>query len=165
MGDMDRRTADVTGFEVTSDAELYRRHAPELVRFAAMLVGDDAEDVVASAFARCMSADGWSAVGNHRAYLFRAVTNEARTLQRSAVRRRTREQRVPVDGVVEVGVPRPDVWEAVDALSIRQRAVVYLTYWHDMSDMMVAEHLGIGPGTVRRHLARARDRLRKVLHD
>jgi RNA polymerase sigma factor (sigma-70 family) len=165
MGEMDRRTADVTGSEVTSDAELYRQHAPELVRFAAMLVGDDAEDVVASAFARCMSAEGWSEVENHRAYLFRAATNEARTLQRSAASRRLREQRLAADGVVEVGVPRPEVWEAVESLSIRQRAVVYLTYWHDMSDVMVAELLGIGPGSVRRHLARARDKLRKVLHD
>lgn len=162
---MDRRTVDVTSSDAVSDAELYRRHAPELVRFAAMLVGDDAEDVVASAFARCMSADGWSGVRNRRAYLFRAVANEARTFQRSALRRQVREQRVATDGVVEVGVPRPEVWEAVDTLSIRQRAVVYLTYWHDMSDVMVAEHLGIGPGSVRRHLARAKDTLRKVLHD
>jgi len=164
MGEMDRRTADVTCSGV-SDAELYRQHAGELVRFAALLVGDDADDVVASAFARCMSTDGWSGVENRRAYLFRAVTNEARTFQRSTVRRRAREQRVAMDGIVEVGVPRPEVWEAVESLSIRQRAVVYLTYWHDMSDAMVAEHLGIGPGSVRRHLARAREKLRKVLHD
>lgn len=148
-----------------SDAELYRQHAPELMRFAAMLVGDDAEDVVASAFARCMSADGWAGVENRRAYLFRAVANEARSFQRSVARRRAREQRVAVDGVVEVGVPRPEVWEAIESLSIRQRAVVYLTYWHDMSDLMVAAHLGIGPGSVRRHLARSKDRLRKVLDD
>lgn len=165
MGEMDRRTVDVTSLEAASDAELYRQHAPELVRFAAVLVGDDAEDVVASAFARCMSAEGWAGVENHRAYLFRAVANEARSLQRSAVRRRVREQRVAVDGIIEVGVPRPEVWEAVESLSIRQRAVVYLTYWHDMSDVMVAEHLGIGSGSVRRHLARAKDTLRKVLHD
>jgi RNA polymerase sigma-70 factor, ECF subfamily len=165
MGEMDRRTADLTNSGVVSDAELYRRHAPELVRFAVILVGDEAEDVVASAFARCMSADGWSGVENRRAYLFRAVTNEARTFQRSAARRRVREQRVAMDGVLEVGVPRPEVWAAVESLSIRQRAVVYLTYWHDMSDVMVAEHLGIGPGSVRRHLARARDKLRKVLHE
>lgn len=165
MGEMDRRATDVTGSGAVSDAELYRLHAPELVRFAAMLVGDDAEDVVASAFARCMTSDGWSRVENHRAYLFRAVANEARTLQRSAVRRRAREQRLAVDGVVEVGLPRPEVWEAVESLSVRQRSVVYLTYWHDMTDVMVAEHLGIGAGSVRRHLARARDKLRKVLHD
>jgi RNA polymerase sigma factor (sigma-70 family) len=162
---MDRRTTDMTGPEVGSDAALYRQHAGELVRFAAMLVGDDAEDVVASAFARCMSTDRWSGVENRRAYLFQAVTNEARTFQRSAARRQAREQRVTVDGVVEIGVPQPEVWEAVESLSIRQRAVVYLTYWHDMSDVMVAELLGIGAGSVRRHLARAREKLRKVLHD
>lgn len=47
---------NVTSPGAVSDAELYRRHAPALVPFAAVLVGDDAEDVVASAFARCISA-------------------------------------------------------------------------------------------------------------
>jgi DNA-directed RNA polymerase specialized sigma24 family protein len=42
---------------------------------------------------------------------------------------------------------------------------VYLTYWEDMTDQMAADHLGISAGSVRRHLARARDHLRKVLHD
>jgi RNA polymerase sigma factor (sigma-70 family) len=163
---MDQRTADVTSSDAMSDAEVYRRHAGELVRFAAMLIGvDDADDVVASAFARCMFADGWSRVDNRRAYLFRAVANEAHSYQRSSASRRLREQRVPVDHVIEVRTPHPEVWAAVESLSVRQRAVVYLTYWHDMDDQMVARHLGIGSGSVRRHLARAKEKLRKVLHD
>ncbi len=52
---------------------------------------------------------------------------------------------------------------AFDELSVQQRAVTYLTYWHDMSVAQVAEALGVSDGTVRRQLARARDRLRGVL--
>ncbi len=67
--------------------------------------------------------------------------------------------------VVHLPELRPEVQQAVERLSVRQRAVVYLTYWEDMTDQMAADHLGISAGSVRRHLARARDHLRKVLHD
>jgi RNA polymerase sigma factor (sigma-70 family) len=55
------------------------------------------------------------------------------------------------------------VREAVAGLSVRQRAVVVLTYWADLDPRAVAERLGISEGSVRRHLARARARLREVL--
>ena len=61
--------------------------------------------------------------------------------------------------------PRPEVLAAVARLSPRQRAVVYLTYWDDLDPMSVAEVLGISDGAVRRHLARARKSLRRLLDD
>jgi RNA polymerase sigma factor (sigma-70 family) len=51
----------------------------------------------------------------------------------------------------------------VQRLSLRQRAVVFLTYWEDLGPASVAELLGISEGAVRRHLARARARLKEVL--
>jgi RNA polymerase sigma factor (sigma-70 family) len=58
---------------------------------------------------------------------------------------------------------RPEIRRAVAALSARQRAVIVLTYWADLDPRHVAERLGISEGSVRRHLARARAHLRKVL--
>ena len=52
---------------------------------------------------------------------------------------------------------------ALDALSVQQRAVIYLTYWHDLSVDQVADALDVGDGTVRRQFARARARLRGAL--
>ena len=52
---------------------------------------------------------------------------------------------------------------AVDRLSVQQRAVILLTYWMDLDPKSTAERLGISEGAVRRHLARARARLREVL--
>jgi RNA polymerase sigma factor (sigma-70 family) len=49
-------------------------------------------------------------------------------------------------------------------LSLRQRAVVVLAYWADLTPDDIADRLGISEGAVRRHLARARARLRAVLH-
>jgi RNA polymerase sigma-70 factor (ECF subfamily) len=149
-----------------SDAEAYRRYAPELVRFATVLVGaGDAQDVVANAFVRCLSSKGWRDVKNRRAYLFRVVANESRNLKRSVARRKAREARVGADPMVQTPSPRPDVIDALGGLSVRQRAAVYLAYWDDMTDQMIGDHLGIGAGSVRRHLARARSKLREVLDE
>ena len=56
-----------------------------------------------------------------------------------------------------------DVLAAVDRLSVQQRASVVLTYWEDLSPSEVAFRLGITEGSVKRHLARARSRLKELL--
>lgn len=86
-------------------------------------------------------------------------------MQRSFFRRRTRERRFAERWLHEDTGFRPDVVEAVVRLSPQQRACVYLTYWEDLTPPKVAEHLGIGEGTVKNHLAPARAKLREVLDD
>ncbi len=149
-----------------TDSDIYRSHAGALVGLATVLVGpDDAQDVVSSAVLRSISNTGWGRVSNRRAYLYRAVTNEARNLRRGDSRRRARETRSAQPSEASLPEVYPEVRAALERLSVRQRAVVYLTYWEDMTDHMAAECLGISAGSVRRHLARAKTRLRKVLHD
>ncbi len=148
------------------DAELYREHGPALMRFATGLVGPhDAGDVVQSAVLRAFTSGGWSQVTNHRAYLYRSVMNEARSQHRSTMRRRARELRTVHPAVGENPEIRPEVLEAVASLSPRQRAVVYLTYWEDLDEASVAARLGIGRGSVRRHLGRGREKLRTLLDE
>jgi RNA polymerase sigma factor (sigma-70 family) len=152
--------------EAPGDAEVYARLAPELIAFAVGLVGiADASDVVSGALVDVLAAPGWSVVTNQRAYLYRAVFNEAATWTRRSSRRRGVEQRVAGRDRWDLPTFRPDVRAAVERLSVRQRAVVLLTYWADLDPMMVGELLGISDGSVRRHLARARARLRKVLDE
>ena len=43
------------------------------------------------------------------------------------------------------------VWQALGALSERQRAVVVLRYYADLSEVEIADTLGIAPGTVKSH--------------
>jgi len=146
-------------------AEAYRRYSGDLIRFATGIVGPgDAEDAVSNAMVKVLRSPTWARVDNPRSYLYRAVLNEARSLYRSRSRRRAREERVATPGVVppEDRV-RPEVLDAVRALSPRQRAVVVLTYWEDLDEASVARRLGIGAGSVRRHLGRARAHLREVL--
>lgn len=152
--------------ERRSDAEIYADHAVALVCFATVLVGPlNAQDVVSSAVLRSLGSPGWSQVQNHRGYLHQAVANEARNLFRNDGRRRNGEVRMSGQALIHLPEFRPDVLQAVEKLSVRQRAVVYLTYWEDMTNQMTADYLGISAGSVRRHLARAKSHLRGGLHD
>lgn len=149
-----------------SKEEIYRRHARDLTRFATSLVGpSDAGDVVSGAVMRAMWSEKWDDVRDHRAYLYRAVLNEARMLARSSSRRRVREARAAVgETTFEVDF-RPDVAEAVGRLSVQQRAAVFLTYWEGLTQDQVGERLGISIGSVKRHLSRARSRLKDLIHE
>jgi RNA polymerase sigma-70 factor (ECF subfamily) len=144
--------------------ELYGKHAEELTRFATGLVGPtEAPDVVADAVLRCLSSDRWMTVRDARPYLYRAVLNQARQSHRGAMRRAARDARFAQTRPAEPPEVRPEILEAVAQLSLRQRAVVVLTYWEDLDPAQVATRLQISDGSVRRHLARARARLREVL--
>jgi RNA polymerase sigma-70 factor (ECF subfamily) len=47
----------------------------------------------------------------------------------------------------------------------QQRAAVYLTYWRDLPISETSELLGCRPGTVKRYLFLARNRLKELLSD
>lgn len=155
-----------------ADAEIYRKYADELVRFASGLVGPSgAEDVVANAVLRAISGSQWSRVDNQRAYLYRAVLNEAHSQHRSTTRRLNREIRAFQRDVPNgVAVSRSDtsnvdfdVLIALRRLSERQRAVIHLTYWADLPVTDIASLLGLPTRTVERELSRARTRLEAML--
>lgn len=146
------------------DAELYRKYGDELVRFASALVGPTgAEDVVATAVLACFSTSRWPTVTNRRAYLYRAVLNQALKSRRRAEHRlaaemelaATRDEPDPGLGV--------DVIRALRQLSMRQRAVMFLTYWEELSAAEAATTLGLSLRTVERELAAGRTRLRRLL--
>jgi RNA polymerase sigma factor (sigma-70 family) len=143
--------------DVEDDAELYRRYAADLIRFATALVGPhDAEDVLATAVVHALGAPRWAVVENRRAYLYRAILHEVSKLRRSSRRRLAREQRAATSGAAELVARDVDVLAALGWLSARQRAVVFLTYWADMAVAEVAAELGISVRTVERELTASR---------
>lgn len=157
---MDRMT------EVHSEAGLYAEYRNELVRFANSLVGpSDAADAVSDAMVSLLTGGVLAEVENPRALMYRAVLAKARSMQRSGFRRRARERRFAAEMVEEAPELRPDVVQAVVGLSVQQRACVFLVYWEDLTPGQVAVRLGIGEGTVKKYLARARAHLREVLDD
>ena len=147
-----------------SDADVYRAHAIELVRYATVLVGpDDAADVVADAVLAAFASRAWPTVANRRAYLYRAVYHRALDLRRSAERRHLREVATASSEPIVAAEPSLDAQRALAHLPAQQRAVVYLTYWSDLTPAQAAELLDVSEGAVRKQLARARDTLRRVL--
>lgn len=146
--------------------EVYARCHSDLVRFATALVGrDDALDVVSEAVTSTLESGWLEGVDDLRAYWFRAVANRAASWHRSTLRRRGREARgAPLSSVVGDGSLTADAArEMLSVLTGQQRAVVYLTYWHDWDPATVASTLGVSEGTVRKQLARGRARLREVM--
>ena len=136
------------------DAEFYEQHAPEFVRFASALVGPAAaEDLVADTVVRVVRSPAWRQATNRRAYAYRAMVNEAKQLDRANQRRLARELRVgswPTDA--PSAALRPAVTRAMRALSVRQRGVVFMTFWLDLPTDEIAQTLGVSTRTVQRDL-------------
>ena len=148
--------------------EFMRGRWPAMVRLAFGLTGDmgHAEDVAQAAFARAYAS--WGRVrrtGDPDAYVRRIVINENR--------RRFRKRRVAEDLSGEPPEPRSPgsspgleersaLLDALRMLGPRQRAVVVLRYWLDMSEAETAAALNCSTGTVKSQASRALATLRKT---
>ncbi len=138
---------------------------PGLVRLAFGLTGDRwlAEDLAQATLARAYVA--WRRVrraDDPDAYLRRILVN---TSNRRFRRRRVAEQpgdppETPVDGPADLVGERTALLAALRLLPPRQRAVIVLRYWSDLSDAQIAATLGCSAGTVRSQLSRALAKLR-----
>jgi RNA polymerase sigma-70 factor (sigma-E family) len=148
-------------------AALYRSHRLGMVKLAILLVDDldTAEDVVQDAFAALHRR--WPALHNTDAavsYLRISVLNGARSILRR--RRTARLNPRPDDGVTTVdgadsaallAEEHREVLEAIRQLPSRQREVIVLRYWADLSEADVAATLGISVGAVKSNASRGRD--------
>ena len=143
---------------------VWRAHAPAAMRFATAVVGPtDAHDVTTSAFLRVTQQPGWTDIEHFDRYLIRAVRNEAQNLYRQRRRRWQRDLLAMRPEASTDPVPDIDLLRAIAALSVQQRSVVFLAYWHDMTEAQIAETLDVARSSVHRTLARARIALRKAL--
>ncbi|HEY6294850.1 MAG TPA: SigE family RNA polymerase sigma factor [Streptosporangiaceae bacterium] len=138
---------------------------PGLVRLAFGLTGDPwmAEDIAQTALARAYVA-WWrvSRADDPDAYLRRILVNASKGRFR---KRRVTEQpgdlpEVAVEGPADLVGERAALLAALRQLPPRQRAVVVLRYWNDLSDAQIAAALGCSAGTVRSQLSRALAALR-----
>jgi RNA polymerase sigma factor (sigma-70 family) len=151
----------------TDSAELdavWRAHGPAGLRYATVLVGPhDAHDICVNAFLRVSRSPGWSSIAQPRAYLMRAITNQAHDHRRQRSRQWARDLAALTPVTVAAVEPAVDIHRLIAGLSVQQRAAIYLTYWEDMTEPAIAELLGHSTGTIHRNLTRARAQLRKAL--
>jgi RNA polymerase sigma-70 factor (sigma-E family) len=139
---------------------------PVLVRTAFLLTGDRflAEDLAQSALTKVYAS--WRRVrraDDVDAYVRRVLVNTNAGLYR---KRRVAEHLVaaPQDGRGHVPhepiAERSALMAALAELPPRQRAVVVLRYWEDLSEREVASVLGCSTGTVKSQASKALARLR-----
>ncbi len=147
--------SDTRGFE----SFVALRSAP-LLRTAYLLTRDHdlAEDLLQTALTKAWFA--WDRIeGDQTAYVRRILV----TTWSSWWRRRWHGER-PSETVPETGAPAEgrdhDLWDALGRLPRRQRAVVVLRYYEDLSEADTADLLGIARGTVKSQLSKALATLR-----
>lgn len=150
---------------------LHRAHHRDLVRLATLLVDDQGsgEEAVQDAYV-ALARRGPVGVEDPEAYLRTAVVNNARSaLRKRRVRRNhlrsvQRDRAAPgADQAVLLDEDARRVLAALDELSERQREVLVLRYWADLSEAEIATALGISAGSVKTHAHRGIAALARIL--
>jgi RNA polymerase sigma-70 factor (ECF subfamily) len=146
-------------------AELYQAEFAAVYRACYALCGDRqlAEDAAQEAFARAL--ERWRRL-RERPWAAGWVVTTALNVVRRSLRRRGAEPR-PEPGTGQAGTDgaedRLDLIRAIRALPARQQEAVVLHYVADLPVSDVAEAMGVETGTVKAHLARAREALARTL--
>ncbi|MCB0907207.1 MAG: SigE family RNA polymerase sigma factor [Nocardioidaceae bacterium] len=151
--------------------QLYAAHWRSLVRLGVLLLHDQgrAEEVV---------QDSFVAMHNHwhrlhdpakaLAYLRQTVVNRSRSVLRHQVvvdRQAAHDRPLVAPDGADDRARREAVLDALRALPARQREVIALRYYIDLSEQEIAETLGISRGAVKSHASRGAASLRERLAD
>jgi RNA polymerase sigma-70 factor (sigma-E family) len=157
----------------TAVEQMYATHYRRLVRLSVLLVRDveTAEEVVQDSFVAMHRR--WRALRepeNGLAYLRQTVVNRSRSvLRRRGVQARYTPPVVPdgagADEDALATERRGAVLDALRALPARQREVLALRYYLDLSEADIAETLGISRGAVKSHASRGVVALRTLMED
>ncbi len=155
---------------------LYAAHWRPLVRLAVLLVRDvgTAEEVVQDAFVAMHGR--WGRLNDNDkalAYLRQSVVNGSRSVLRHQVvvdrHLRATDPRTastaPADTRALEAARRGAVLDALAQLPQRQREVLVLRHYLDLSETEIADALGIARGSVKSHASRGSAALRVLLGD
>lgn len=149
--------------------EFVAARSAALLRSAYLLAGDwaTAEDLLQTALTKTYLA--WRRLGEIEAvepYARRVLVNTATSWWRRRWHGERPTEFLPeraVADATEEQLDRDLLWKHVKALPTRQRAVLVLRFYEDMSEAQTAELLDISPGTVKSQTSRALGTLRQRL--
>jgi RNA polymerase sigma-70 factor (sigma-E family) len=152
-----------------SFASYVQARGPVLLRTARSLTANpsDAEDLLQTALTKTYVA--WNRIEDHRAldgYVRRALLNtrtsqwRKRRVDEFACDELPEPELVPLEDPAEQQGLRDAMWRAILRLPARQRAMVVLRYYEDLSEAQTAEVLGVSVGTVKSAVSRALGKLR-----
>lgn len=162
-----RRREDTAGTE-DDFAEFVRASLPGLLRYGHALTGNphDAADLVQTVLEKVGAR--WSRIdrdgADPTAYVRRAMANAHVSRWR-----RTRRETLLAEFPDVPSAERRDrledepVWRALQQLPPRQRAVLVLRYYEELSEAEIADELGVTRGTVKSQSSKALATLRRAL--
>ncbi|GAA3053359.1 hypothetical protein GCM10020000_38960 [Streptomyces olivoverticillatus] len=128
----------------------------------------DAEDLLQTALTKTYLA--WDRIEDHRAldgYVRRALVNtrtsqwRKRKVDEYPCEELPERESAPSADPAEQQALRDAMWRAVRRLPARQRAMVVLRYYEDLTEVQTAELLGVSVGTVKSAVSRALGKLRE----
>lgn len=143
---------------------------PSLYRYAYLLAGNhpDAEDLAQQTLLKAYRS--WSrikAADSPPAYLRTMLTNTFLSQRRPMGRRLELLTDAPPEPALSPSARGPEdrmvLWPHVKSLPPRQRAVIVLRYYEDLSEAEIADTLGCSRGTVKSTAHRGLKALRAVL--
>lgn len=131
--------------------------------FSYMKSQADADDITQNVLLKLYRYEGdFQSESHMKHWLLRVTINECKSAFRSLWRRHENIE----DYVNSLAMPtqeHSDLLEAVMALPRKYRVAIYLFYYEGYTTAEIAGLEGIPEATVRTHLARGRERLRKTL--
>jgi RNA polymerase sigma-70 factor (ECF subfamily) len=165
------KDGDIRGLEF-----LVAAYQVKAVRTAYLITRDEvlAQDVVQDSFLQAYrSIHGFDLARPFEPWFLRSVANASvKAVQKSARYAGLEEDRSfaelierveSVEAQVESAEIQDQIWDAMQKLSPRQRAVIVQRYFLEMSEAEMAEDSGTAAGTVKWLLNAARERLRGLL--
>ena len=146
-----------------SPEAVIRRYSDMVYRLAFARTGNrsDAEDLYQEVFLRYLTkAPPFTSEEHRKAWLLRVAVNCANRFHAAPWRKRTE----PLSEALSVPAPEgEDLWEELRRLPEKDRTVLHLYYYEDMTTEEIAQMLDRNPATVRSQLLRARAKLKKLL--
>lgn len=150
-----------------SDLERYiRLYHKSVYRLALSVVKNEAEaeDICQTAFCRLLDYNGeFAAEENCRAWLFRVTINLSKNLLKSKRFARCDELDENIPARHDFSDEKTALWETVCKLPPKYRAAIHLYYYEGYSVKEIADMTGDSVSAVTTRLARARERLKKLL--
>lgn len=145
---------------MTDDGAIFARIYPGLRRFAAAVASPDVDpdDLVQEAVTRALRRGPLAGLDDPGSYLRRAIVNLARNHHRDQSRRFRVLRRFAPDG--ELPDQYPSDFVDLSALTLEQRAVLYLRFVEGLSIATCAGLLDLSEPAVRARTARAMRTLR-----
>lgn len=151
--------------DVASFDAFVRARLPALLRFAHAVCGDPhtAADLVQDALER--TGLHWHRIdhGDPESYVRRAIVN-GRTSRWRKLRRESLVEALPERRPAPQPAQHDDtIWQLLATLPRRQRAVLVLRYYEDLTEEQIAATLGCAPGTVKSQASKALAKLRAAI--